>query len=309
VPDLRKAIDNIQFRGEVRFDEPMSAHTSFKVGGGADVYLKPRSDTDISAIMSISEMFPVFVFGAGANILVADRGIRGIVVDMTGLDACTVCETTITAGAGAMVSDVAMLAARNSLSGIEFIYAMPGSVGGSVWMNARCYGKSISEILEFTEVVTGTGELRRVIPAAGEFSYKRSPFQKERWIIVRAGLKLERGRKETILEMMENHRRDREEKGHFAAPSAGSVFKNNRSFGMPTGKLIDSLALRGETVGGAQVSETHANIIINRGEATAGDIYRLIRLVEKRVFDAYGYTLEREVRLVGDWEEEADNER
>ena len=302
--DLRKVIDTIDFSGDVRFDEPMGEHTSFKVGGPADVYLKPRCDDDVAAVMRVAEEVPVFLLGAGANILVSDRGIRGIVMDMSDLASCVIDETIVTAGAGAAVSELSMRAAENSLSGIEFIYAMPGSVGGSVWMNARCYGRSISDVLGFAEIITETGELRRVSPTADEFSYKKSPFEEKRWAIVRAGFTLEKGDKEKILETMDGHRRDRERKGHFTAPSAGSVFKNNRDFGMPSGKLIDSLSLRGKTIGGAMISELHANIIVNSGGATAGDIYRLMRVIEKSVRDAYGFKLEREVRLVGDWAEE-----
>ena len=307
--NLRKAIEDIHFRGEIRFNEPMSAHTSFQVGGPAEVFMKASSDDDVAAVMKLSRDFPVFLLGAGANILVADSRIRGIVLEMSGLDSCAVQGANIVAGAGAAVSDVAMIAADNGLSGLEFIYAMPGSVGGSVWMNARCYGVSISEILDFAEVIDDDGQLRRDRPPPHAFSYKVSPYQSERCAIVRAGFKLESGDKKKILEVMNDHRRDRDSKGHFAAPSAGSVFKNDKRFGMPTGKIIDSLSLRGTAVGNAQVSEAHANIIINRGSATAAEILELIVKIETRVHDEYGFELEREVRLVGAWEEAGDERR
>lgn len=307
--NLRKAIADIQFLGDIRFNEPMSRHTSFQVGGAADVFITPKSEADIAAVMKLARDYPCFFLGAGANILVADKGMRGVVVDMTGLVSCEVQKNAIVAEAGAAVSDVSMLAAGYGLAGLEFIYAMPGSVGGSVWMNARCYGRSVSEVLAFVDVVREDGERNRMEPAAEEFSYKRSPFQTKKWAIVRASFNLSPGDRVKILETMKEHRQDREKKGHFAAPSAGSMFKNNRQFGMPTGKLIDSLSLRGLHIGGAAVSEAHANIIVNTGHATAGDIHQLIRLIEGKVQEAYGFKLEREVLLVGDWDEETDNER
>ncbi|MBN1686314.1 MAG: UDP-N-acetylmuramate dehydrogenase [Spirochaetales bacterium] len=296
----------MHFRGAVLFDEPMDAHTSFRVGGPADVLLKPACSDDVAAVMKFGRRHPVFILGAGANILVSDRGIRGIVLDMSGFDSCTVTGTDIVAGAGAAVSDVSEIAARNGLSGLEFIYAMPGSVGGSVWMNARCYGKSVSDIIDSVEIIDEDGQSRRIVPSPSEFSYKVSPFQRKRWAITCARFKLQEGDKQEILKEMDEHRRDRESKGHFAAPSAGSIFKNDRRFGMPSGKIIDSLSLKGTAVGGAQVSPVHANIIINNGGATAEEIFELIRLIEKRVRDTYGFELEREVLLVGDWEKEAD---
>ncbi len=307
--NLRKAIADIQFHGDIRFNEPMSRHTSFQVGGPADVLLTPQSQDDIVAAIGLARDYPFFYLGAGANILVADKGIRGVVVDMTGLDSCAADGTTIVAEAGAAVSDASMLAAEHGLTGIEFIYAMPGSVGGAVWMNARCYGKSISEVLTFVDVVTENGERCRMNPAGEEFAYKQSPFQKKQWAIIRAGFTLAPGDRVKILATMKEHRLDREAKGHFAAPSVGSIFKNNRQFGMPSGKLIDSLSLRGETLGGARVSESHANIIVNSGGATATDIRELIRLIERKVREAYGFELEQEVLLVGDWSEEAADER
>jgi len=309
VPDLRKGIENSKFRGDIRFDEPMSSHTTFRVGGPADVLLKPSSVEDVAAVMELKREFPVFIFGAGANILVADAGIRGIAVDMTGLDSRTVEGTGITAGAGAAVSEVSVLAADRGLSGLEFLYAMPGRVGGSVWMNARCYGSSVSDVLDYVRIVDETGTSRCLRPRPDEFGYKVSPFQRESWAIVEAAFALHKGDGEKIFELMEDHRRDRERKGHFIAPCAGSVFKNDRSFGMPTGKIIDSLSLRGVSIGGAQVSPLHANIIINSGGATAGEIYELIRLIETRVRETYGFRLEREVRLVGDWGEKEDDGR
>jgi UDP-N-acetylmuramate dehydrogenase len=306
VQDLRKAIDDIQFHGEILFDEPMDIHTNFRIGGPADVFLTPVSDGDVAAVMKLGDEYPVFILGAGANILVADAGIRGIVLDMAGLDCCSFSGDTVTACAGAAISDVSRFAAEQGLSGLEFIYSMPGSVGGSVWMNARCYGRSVSEVIGEITIIDEQGVLKHITPSKSDFAYKISPFQHESWAIVRADFNLQKGNKGEIRKAMDENHRDRDGKGHFSAPSVGSIFKNDRRFGMPTGKLADSLSLRGISVGGAQVSQEHANIIVNGGNASAGDILTLITLVETRVRDAYGFELEREVRLVGDWGKEAD---
>ena len=303
MPDLRKAIESLDFGGSIRFDEPMSAHTSFRIGGSADAFLTPSTETDVAAVVGLAGSVPLFILGAGANILVSDEGIRGIVLDMSGLDGYRIDGTLIVAGAGFDISELSRRASEEQLSGMEFIYGMPGSVGGSVWMNARCYGRSVSDILEYADVIDETGRTRRVRPPQSAFGYKVSPFQRERWVIVAAGFRLMEGEHTEITKMMTANKDDRERKGHFAAPSAGSVFKNSRAFGEPSGKIIDSLGLRGKRIGDAAVSDAHANIIINRGAAKAADILALIRLIEKTVAEKFGFKLEREIRLVGDWEE------
>ena len=303
MPDLRKAIESLDFGGSIRFDEPMSAHTSFRIGGSADAFLTPSTETDVAAVVGLAGNVPLFILGAGANILVSDEGIRGIVLDMSGLDGYRIDGTLIVAGAGFDISELSRRASEEQLSGMEFIYGMPGSVGGSVWMNARCYGRSVSDILEYADVIDETGRTRRVRPPQSAFGYKVSPFQRERWVIVAAGFRLMEGEHTEITKMMTANKDDRERKGHFAAPSAGSVFKNSRAFGEPSGKIIDSLGLRGKRIGDAAVSDAHANIIINRGAAKAADILALIRLIEKTVAEKFGFKLEREIRLVGDWEE------
>jgi UDP-N-acetylmuramate dehydrogenase len=251
--------------------------------------------------MEIADAFPVFCLGSGANILVSDQGVRGIVLDMTSLTSCSIAESQLYAGAGLAISEAARFAADKGFAGLEFIYSMPGSVGGSVWMNARCYGTSVSDVLAFADIVDRAGALRRIIPNRDDFAYKVSPFQSQKWIIVAAGFNLHRDDHSRIRRRMNEHEQDRKRKGHFAAPSAGSVFKNNRYFGEPTGKIIDSLGLRGMRNGGAMVSEFHANIIVNAGGATAQDILRLMEFVERRVKDTLGFNLEREVLLVGEW--------
>jgi UDP-N-acetylmuramate dehydrogenase len=288
--------------------EPMSLHTSFRIGGPADVLLRPQDPQELGLLFCRlrQEGLPVFILGAGANILVSDRGIRGAVMELGALKAMAVQErgeeALLSAEAGAAISDASALALQHGLSGLEFIYSMPGSVGGSVWMNARCYERSLSEALEEVEYIDASGQLRQLPVGGVDFGYKSSPFQRMECLIVRATFRLRRGDPPRMRERMSWIREDRTRKGHFLYPCAGSIFKNNRAFGSPTGRIIDSLGLKGRAIGGARVSELHGNVIVNTGGARARDVLELMQLVEQAVRRAYGFELEREILLVGEWE-------
>jgi len=303
VTNLKELAGKINIAGSLRLSEPLKEHTSYKVGGPADLFGEPETVADVVTLLEAAAEhdLPVFVLGAGANILVSDRGIRGMVLSTERLRSVCVDGERIVAQAGCAISLVSEAAAAVGLSGLAFIYSMPGSVGGAVWMNARCYGSSISDVLEWVEILDENGAVVRIDVQQDQFDYKVSPFQKRRAVILSACFRLRHGERAAILEEMEANRADRERKGHFAAPSAGSVFKNNRSFGNPSGKIIDSLGLRGYSIGGAKISDYHANMIINTGSATAFDIEALTRYVARRVKDELGYELEREVIPVGDW--------
>ena len=281
----------------------MSEHTSFRLGGPADLYLVPRDLADVMRIttLCLRESLPSFLLGGGTNTLVADRGIRGVVVDISGLRGCEAEGTLVSALGGTPISEVAELAREKGLTGLEFAYSLPGSIGGAVWMNARCYDRQMSDILEYLEFIDEEGIVRREGVDQSRWAYKLSPFQAGGRVILRAGMRLAPGDPRTISALMKDHRADRERKGHFLYPCAGSVFKNNRDFGAPTGKLIDSLGLKGRRIGGAQIAPYHGNIIINTGGATASRVRALILLVEKEVEKRLGFHLEREVLLVGDW--------
>ena len=289
--------------GLVRLDEPMADHTSFKIGGPADVFLVPRSYAELTLCLEVVKRYgaPCFLLGGGTNILVADRGIRGVVISTTMLSEITIDATTLIAQTGAQVGDVCRAAAEAELSGVEFIHGMPGSIGGAVWMNARCYGNSIADVLTEVEVIDEQLNLVRITCDPGQFAYKKSPFQNMAGCIWRVRLLLHHGEREVILAKMEENRRDRVDKGHFRAPSAGSLFKNNRDFGAPTGKIIDELGLRGATVGGAAIAPFHGNIFINQDNATADDVLALIRLAVETAARKRHIRLEPEVRLIGDW--------
>lgn len=303
---VRHIFEKINVSGTVRYNEPMSRHTSFEVGGPCDVYVRPDSQEGVKTVVTLAaeEQIPLYILGGGANILVSDRGIPGIVLHTADLREWRREKNKLFFDAGVSASAASEIAAEEGLAGLSFIYSMPGSIGGSLWMNARCYGKAISDTACSAVVLDEGLAIREIDLDPGEFAYKKSPFQNRKDVILSVGFELSPGDSGVLWEEMRGYRKDREAKGHFAAPSAGSVFKNNRRFGRPTGKIIDSLGLRGYAIGGAKVSDLHANIIVNSGTASAEDILELMVFLEKRVKKECGVDLEREILLAGDWYEE-----
>jgi UDP-N-acetylmuramate dehydrogenase len=305
---IEKIPEKINIKGSIRRQEPMSRHTTFRIGGPADLFLQPEDPVEVPALFALlrSEGIACFALGGGANILVGDRGIRGAVVDLSGLRGCRRVsgpggEPRLECLAGTPVSAACEEARRSGLSGLEFLYAMPGSVGGAVWMNARCYSRSVSDLLVEVQLADPRGGIRLHQPRSEEFDYKLSPFQRMDALILRASFRLQPGDPQAIQRAMQANRSDREAKGHFLWPCAGSVWKNNRCLGEPTGRILDGLGLKGLRVGDAMVSDRHANIIVNLGRATAAEVRELMRAVEARVLQERGYRLEREVLLVGDF--------
>jgi UDP-N-acetylmuramate dehydrogenase len=303
---IGKILEKINIQGSIRREEPMSRHTTFRIGGPAELFVQPADPAELPALFALlrGEGVPCFPLGAGANILVADRGIRGAVLDFSELRGFRQVdgyagEMRLECLAGTPVSAACEEALRLGASGLEFLYAMPGSVGGAVWMNARCYSRSVSEVLAGVELAQPDGSVRLHQPRADEFDYKVSPFQAMDALILRASFRLRKGDPANILSAMQANRADREAKGHFLWPCAGSVWKNDRSFGEPTGRILDSLGCKGLRVGDAAVSDRHANIIVNLGQATAGEVLELIQIVEDRVLQDRGYRLGREILTVG----------
>jgi UDP-N-acetylmuramate dehydrogenase len=301
---LVNLIRKINIRGDLREQWPLKDYTSFRIGGNADIFAEPDDEEDlISLIRQLRELeLPWFILGGGANVLISDRGVRSVVISMARLDTMELKGNLLRLAAGMSVSDGCAYAADKGLKGLEFIYAMPGSVGGALWMNARCYGSEIAAVLKGAEILNEDLEREYLPFQAEEWEYKKSPFQKRKCIILSADFHLEPGIPAELWKRMKEIRTDREEKGHFRAPCGGSTFKNNRDFGAPSGKLIEEAGLKGLSIGGAAVSSWHGNILINRDHATAGEMDRLIRLVQERVLEKTGFLLEPEVLKIGDWE-------
>jgi len=298
---------------DVRYHRSMAELSTFKAGGPADCWLRPAGNGFPAFALSLFTAaramdIPVFSLGGGANILAADSGIRGIVLDTGGWTGETGEQRQkglLCFRAGTTLDAAAEIAANAGLSGLEFLAGMPGSIGGAIWMNARCYGNEIADVLTETEVIdfsnSNIPHYAQLPTIKEEFGYKRSPFQGRDMLILSASLRLTYGNISEIRSKMDANRADRMAKGHYRYPSAGSVFKNNPDFGKPTGKIIDDLGLRGLQKGGAQVAPWHGNIIVNTGGATASDIRALVDEVAAKVKAATGFTLEPEILFVGDW--------
>jgi UDP-N-acetylmuramate dehydrogenase len=233
--------------------------------------------------------------------LVSDSGIRGIVVNMTSLDQWSHHEGVLDAQAGLDVSAAAQLGYEGGFSCIEFLNAMPSTLGGAIFMNARCYGAEIADVLLEVTVLDEDNRIQIVPFEPSQWSYKRSPFQGRDWVILSAKLRTKPCEPSAIEAIMRANAADRESKGHFRLPCAGSIFKNNHAFGDPSGVIIDRLGLKGLARGQAAVSAWHANILVNNGGASAADMRSLIEEVQQRVFDATGFLLEEEVIYAGEW--------
>ena len=314
---VREFLNKINIRGVVREQEPMALHTSFQVGGPADLYVEPLSVEECIETIRLAHAcsLPWIVLGAGSNVLVADAGIEGVVISTVKMCKIRVEGASLTAEAGATVDSVVEKSCREGLGGLEFLAGMPGSIGGAVWMNARCYGSEVSEVLFRVTYLDAMLELQtlQVGPVPGKdtngFAYKKSPFQGNPWVILDATFHLTPEDPAGLEEKIQQYRKDREKKGHYLAPSAGSVFKNDRSFGAPAGVILDRLGFKGVRIGDAEVSPLHANIILNRGAARARDIRTLIEQMQQAVQKAYGRTLEPEILFLGRWDSWAEKKR
>jgi UDP-N-acetylmuramate dehydrogenase len=305
---INQCLELFPCEADIRYDAPLSEHTTFKVGGPADCRICPEGENYPAFSTGLisrarKEGIPVFILGGGANIVVSDKGIRGIVLDTCAWKGAEVKDNKVSFNSGTSMDEAAEFAAARSLSGLEFLAGMPGTVGGAVWMNARCYGSEIADVLAWTQIIdfsgSGAPEEKRVPTDKASFGYKRSPFQGKDNLILSAAFNLKPADSNDIKSKMEKNRQDRREKGHYRFPCAGSAFKNNHDFGKPTGQIIDELGLRGLQRGGAQIAPFHGNIIINTGKATAADIRALMDEAAAKVKEKTGFTLEPEILFVG----------
>ena len=280
-------------------NEPMSAHTTFRVGGAADVFVSPAIDELITGIELCKKMkIPYLVIGNGSNLLVKDGGIEGVIFSLgKRASKVTVEGNKITAQAGAMLSLVANSACDNSLTGMEYEAQIPGTVGGAVVMNAGAYGGEIKDIITEAKVLLDDGNVVMWSKDDLQLSYRHSRLMDENAIVLEATFELADGEQSEILAKMEDFKQQRVSKQPLDLPSAGSTFK--RPDGYFAAKLIDDASLRGYQVGGAQVSEKHTGFVVNKGGATASDILSLMNDVSEKVFKDSGVKLEPEVRIIG----------
>lgn len=286
----------------VRRQEPMSLHTTFRIGGPADLFVTPGSIQAVADSIRICKetQTPYAVIGNGSNLLVSDTGYRGVIIQISrNLNQVSVNGEEIRAQAGAMLSVIAKTALSESLTGFEFASGIPGTLGGAAVMNAGAYGGEMKDVLTEVTVLTREGEIRTVPAGKLEMGYRTSLAAKNGWIILEAVLKFQKGDAEAIRGRMEELKMQRVTKQPLDLPSAGSTFK--RPEGYFAGKLIMDAGLRGFTVGGAQISEKHCGFVVNKGGATAEDVRNLICAVQKKVQEDAGVKLEPEVKFLGEF--------
>lgn len=286
---------------EILVDEPMSRHTTFAVGGPADVLLLPTTVKEMSLAMRAAHKtgLPVMVLGGGSNVLVRDGGIRGVVIQLTNLKKVMYChDRKLMASAGFMLKDVCQFAQQNSLTGVEFACGIPGTLGGAVFMNAGAYGGEMSHIVSRVRTVNSTGGVHTYSAPNLGFSYRQSRFQKAQEFIVEVELNLRHGDPQEIQDLMDDLMNRRRTKQPLDMHSAGSTFK--RPPGYFAGTLIDQTGLKGLSCGDAQVSMKHAGFVVNTGHASAKDVLNVIHQVQQRVEQAHGVHLEPEVLIIGE---------
>lgn len=286
----------------VHTDEPMSRHTTFRIGGNADYFVKPGNADEVAAVIAVCREYsiPYFILGNGSNLLVSDDGYRGMIINiMDNMDSVTVDGRIITAQAGALLVRVSVMARDNALTGLEFASGIPGTIGGAVYMNAGAYGGEMKNVVKTVRAIDGYGRIYELDSEKMDFSYRHSIVDERKLIVLEVTLELEHGSREAIDDRMKELAEARRSKQPLEYPSAGSTFK--RPEGYFAGKLIMDAGLRGYSVGGAQVAEKHCGFVINKGGATASDVVELIRDVQHDVDDKFGVTLEPEVKMLGEF--------
>lgn len=298
---FEEALWNLTEEKRIFKEEPMAKHTTFRVGGPAEYYLMPDRKELPEVIRCCGEyQIPCLVIGNGSNLLVSDKGIRGAVIEIgKNISAIRVEEGRIYAEAGALLSKTAHTALEHGLTGMEFAAGIPGCMGGAVVMNAGAYGGEMKDIIASVTVLTKQGEEKKLRVEELDLSYRHSCIPQQEYLVLEAELALQPGKQEEIRVRMEELKAKRNEKQPLEYPSAGSTFK--RPEGYYAGKLIMEAGLRGFQVGGAAVSEKHCGFVINKEQASATDIYRLMQEVQQRVQQQFGVKLEPEVKMVGDF--------
>lgn len=301
-PGFFKQLCEIAGKENVRTDEPMKQHTTFRIGGAADYFVSPQTTDQIKNIIDLckSEAMPWYVIGNGSNLLVSDRGFRGVIIQLfKNFSDLRVEGDRLYVQAGTLLSRTAKKALEASLTGFEFAAGIPGTIGGAVVMNAGAYGGELCQVLKEVTVLTPEGDVLTLPAEKLELGYRTSCIQKKGYIVLEAVLALQQGSPDEICAVMDDLAAKRREKQPLEYPSAGSTFK--RPEGHFAGKLIQDAGLRGFTVGGAQVSEKHCGFVINRDHATSADILSLCRQVQEKVKEQFGVELELEVKLLGEF--------
>lgn len=300
--ELLKSLRGILSEENILIDEPMSRHTTFKTGGPASLFIRPDSVSQLKECLAVlrDAAEPFYILGNGSNLLVSDKGYKGVMISLSGLKNLEIIdEIKVVAQAGCLNSQIAALTRENSLTGFEFAAGIPGTIGGAMIMNAGAYGGEMKMITESVTLITPEGEIAVFSNEDMAFGYRTSAIKDKGYVVLEVTLMLQKGDREKITGTMSELALKRKEKQPLEYPSAGSTFK--RPEGYFAGKLIEDAGLRGYRVGGARVSDKHCGFVVNMGGATSEDVYRLICDVRDKVKAASGVTLEPEVILLGEF--------
>ena len=298
---ILEEIKKIIPKERIHINEPMSKHTSFKIGGNAKILVNIISVFELQKILKIlkEEKIRIIIIGNGSNILVSDKGIDGIVLkieikkfEIQKIDS----KYRITLGAGCKLGEISYKLADKNISGFEFASGIPGTIGGAIRMNAGAYGSEMKDIVNSITYIDRDGQISKINNKEAKFEYRNSIFSKKDYIIIETEIELESGKKEEIIEKIKEYQKNRIEKQPIEYPSAGSVFK--RGDGFITAKLIDECGLKGYQIGDAQISEKHAGFIINKGNAKAKDVEDLIKYIKKQVLEKFGVEIETEIEII-----------
>lgn len=293
-------LKNILSEEDIKLDEPMKNHISFKVGGPADILVTPKNYDKVLSVLKMcnDRKVPYYIMGNGSNLLVKDGGIRGVVVKLTKLNKVKVQDNRLIVGSGLSLKNASQSALNNNLTGFEFACGIPGSVGGAVTMNAGAYNGEISNIIESVVVIDDHIKIKRLNLKQLELGYRMSSILKYGYTVLEVVFKLKKGEHDNIYNRIQELNRRRREKQPLEYPSAGSTFK--RPKGYFAAKLIEDSGLKGRSIGGAQVSEKHSGFIVNKGNATSKDILDLIKIVQDTVKKKFDVDLYTEVRIIGE---------
>lgn len=292
-----KELEDILGKENVKYNEPMKMHTSFKVGGNADRFLIIDSKEKLTKVLNL-DLKNIYIIGNGTNILVRDKGIRGTVIKYVAKN-YEINDNIIKVEAGMPNALLSKPILENSIEGLEFAFGIPGTIGGAIVMNAGAFGREMKDVVVSTTYIDlDTKKTETINNLEHEFRYRESIFSKKHAVILETMLKLEKGNREEIKKKIEEYREKRINTQPLDVPSAGSTFK--RGEGYITAKLIDESGLKGFTIGGAKVSEKHAGFIVNSKDAKAEDIINLIEYVKQKVYEKFGKHIEEEIKIIGE---------
>lgn len=301
--NIEKMLQEFLSKSDILKNEPMSRHTSLKIGGNAEYFIKIKTIENLKKILTLANKnnIPVTVIGNGTNLLIKDGGIKGFVLKLELNDfkiKRTANEVLITVESGMSVSALSAIAQKEEIAGLEFLSGIPGTVGGAVRMNAGAYGSEMKDVVVKTKAIDYEGKMKTFSLEEHNFSYRNSAFANNKFIILETTLKLQKGKKEDIENKINEYLVSRKNSQPIEYPNAGSTFK--RKEGLITAKLIDECGLKGFSIGDAEVSIKHAGFIINKGNATASEVLELVTLVKDKVKEKFDVDIELEILVLGE---------